>query len=58
MERLFLDVINEAVLDDKTKKEIIEKYSRPNYKGGLGILLEELCFGYKARVKSNELFTK
>lgn len=56
--KTFLDVINEAVLDDATKKEIIEKYSRPNYKGGLGILLEELYFGYKANSNQMPDFNK
>lgn len=56
--KTFLDVINEAVLDDETKKEIIEKYNRPNYKGGLGILLEELYFGYKANSNQMPDFSK
>lgn len=56
--KTFMDVINEAVLDDETKKEIIEKYSRPNYKGGLGILLEELYFGYKANSNQMPDFSK
>lgn len=56
--KTFLDVINEAVLDDETKKEIIEKYSRPNFKGGLGILLEELYFGYKANSYQMPDFSK
>lgn len=56
--KTFLDVINETVLDDETKKEIIEKYSRPNFKGGLGILLEELYFGYKANSNQMPDFSK
>ena len=56
--KTFLDVVNEAVLDDETKKEIIEKYSRPNFKGGLGILLEELYFGYKANSNQMPDFSK
>lgn len=56
--KTFLDVINEAILDEETKKEIIEKYSRPNFKGGLGILLEELYFGYKANSNQMPDFSK
>lgn len=51
--KTFLDVIEENVLDELIKFELIEKYNRPNYKGGLGVLLEEIYFGYKAN--SNQL---
>lgn len=46
--KTFYDVINEAVIDEEQKRILIDNYNRPNYKGGLGILLEELYFGYKA----------
>ena len=56
--KTFLDVINEAMLDEDVKKQIIDKYSRPNFKGGLGILLEELYFGYKANSNQVPDFSK
>ncbi len=56
--KTFLDVINEAMLDEDIKKQIIDKYSRPNFKGGLGILLEELYFGYKANSNQVPDFSK
>ncbi|MBD8014494.1 Sau3AI family type II restriction endonuclease [Planococcus wigleyi] len=44
----FLDVIHEADLDTELRVEIIDKYGNPRRKGGLGNLLEEVYFGYKA----------
>lgn len=56
--KTFLDVINEALLNDLEKVEIIKKYTRQTYKGGLGILLEELYFGYKANSNQTADFSK
>lgn len=46
--KTFLDVIQEADLEAEVKLEIIDKYGNPKRKGGLGNLLEEIYFGYKA----------
>lgn len=46
--KTFMDVIQEANLSYDTKTEIIDKYGNPRRKGGLGNLLEEIYFGYKA----------
>jgi len=46
--KTFVDVIHEASLNYDTKTEIIGKYGNPRRKGGLGNLLEEIYFGYKA----------
>lgn len=46
--KTFYDVINEAYPDRETIRQMIEYYSRSSYKGGLGTLLEEVYFGYKA----------
>lgn len=56
--KTFLDVINEALLNDLEKEDIIKKYTRQTYKGGLGILLEELYFGYKANSNQTADFSK
>lgn len=46
--KTFLDIIKEADLNPEIKLEIIDKYGNPKRKGGLGNLLEEIYFGYKA----------
>lgn len=56
--KTFYDVINEAVIDENQKRILIDNYNRPNYKGGLGILLEELYFGYKANSNQMPDFNK
>ena len=56
--KTFFDVINEAGINEEEKKLIIEKVSNPNYKGGLGVLLEELYFGYKANSEQAPDFKK
>lgn len=56
--KTFYDVINEAVIDEEQKRILIDNYNRQNYKGGLGILLEELYFGYKANSNQMPDFAK
>ncbi|WP_423410439.1 Sau3AI family type II restriction endonuclease [Heyndrickxia sp. MSNUG] len=46
--KTYMDVIREAELDEYSKAKLIEQYGNPKRKGGLGNLLEELFFGYKA----------
>ncbi|MGE7604227.1 Sau3AI family type II restriction endonuclease [Peribacillus sp. NPDC097675] len=46
--KTFLDVIKEADLNDEVKISVIDKYGNARRKGGLGNLLEEIYFGYKA----------
>ncbi|AVD54548.1 restriction endonuclease (plasmid) [Priestia filamentosa] len=46
--KTFMDVINDAGLDEDIKASIIAQYGNPKRKGGLGNLLEEIYFGYKA----------
>jgi len=46
--KTFMDVINEAGLNEEVKVSVIDKYGNPKRKGGLGNLLEEIYFGYKA----------
>ncbi|MDP3385954.1 MAG: Sau3AI family type II restriction endonuclease [Eubacteriales bacterium] len=46
--KTFLDVINEAELNNELRIELIDKYGNRRRTGGLGNLLEEVYFGYKA----------
>ena len=46
--RTFLDIINESDLSANEKANAINKYKSKSFKGGLGVLLEEVFFGYKA----------
>jgi DNA mismatch repair protein MutH len=46
--KTFLDVINDAKLNEEVKTSLIDQYGNVRRKGGLGILLEEIYFGYKA----------
>jgi len=46
--KTFMDVIKEAGLDEEIKASVIDKYGNVKRKGGLGNLLEEIYFGYKA----------
>ncbi|MGG3569424.1 Sau3AI family type II restriction endonuclease [Priestia megaterium] len=46
--KTFMDVINDSKLDEGIKVDTIAQYGNPKRKGGLGNLLEELHFGYKA----------
>lgn len=54
----FLDVIQEADLEAEIQLEIIDKYGNPKRKGGLGNLLEEIYFGYKANSNPEPDFPK
>lgn len=56
--KTFYDVIYESLIDEDQKRLLIDNYNRPNYKGGLGILLEELYFGYKANNNQMPDFAK
>lgn len=44
----FLDVIHKNNISEKTIEELVSLYGNPQRKGGLGNLLEEVYFGYKA----------
>jgi len=46
--KTFLDIINDADLNNDVRVSIIDSYGNPKRKGGLGNLLEEIYFGYKA----------
>lgn len=46
--KTFMEVINEAGLNEEIKVSVIDKYGNARRKGGLGNLLEEIYFGYKA----------
>ncbi|MFJ8244473.1 Sau3AI family type II restriction endonuclease [Peribacillus asahii] len=45
--KTFLDVLDAADIEDNLKQEIITKTNNPNYKGGMGHLIEEYHFEYK-----------
>lgn len=45
--KIFLEVLNAASIDEQLKQEIITKINNPNYKGGMGHLIEEYHFKYK-----------
>lgn len=46
--KTFIEVIKEAGLNEEIKVSVIDKYGNSRRKGGLGNLLEEVYFGYKA----------
>jgi DNA mismatch repair protein len=46
--KTFLDVINESDISEFKRAEITDAYGNVKRKGGLGTLLEEIYFGYKA----------
>lgn len=46
--KTFLNVVRESSLDEQLKAEKELEYGNPKRKGGMGILLEEVYFGYKA----------
>lgn len=54
--KTFFDVLNNANLPLETTNELQLKYSNKNKKGGLGIFLEEIYFGYKANNDSRPDF--
>lgn len=56
--KTFLDIINESSLTAKEKNDAIIKYGNKHFKGGLGTLLEEVYFGYKANSKQESDFNK
>lgn len=45
--KTFYDVLNQAEIDDESKQKIITTTNNPNYKGGMGHLIEEHHFNYK-----------
>lgn len=45
--KTFLDVLNEADIEENLKNEIITKVNNPNYKGGMGHLIEKYHFEYE-----------
>lgn len=45
--KIFLDVLNAANIDEHLKQEILIKINNPNYKGGMGHLIEKYHFKYK-----------
>ena len=46
--KTFLDVVNESDIPEFKRAEITDAYGNRRRKGGLGTLLEEVYFGYKA----------
>lgn len=56
--KTFLDVINHSSINEEEKNVIMNNFKRPNYKGGLGVLLEEYYFGYKANSEQAPDFKK
>ena len=56
--KTFYEVIRDSDLAEDEKRQAIEKYGRETFKGGLGTLLEEVFFGYKANSKQEADFSK
>ena len=56
--KTFFDVINERELSTHEKKELIDMFSNPSYKGGLGNLLECVYFGYNINSNQKPDFSK
>jgi len=54
----FMQVIENSCSDEEHRKEIMEAYGNRARKGGLGNLLEEEYFGYKANGKSEADFSE
>ncbi len=57
IDRTFLDVIMERT-NSTNQEKVIEAYSNKARKGGLGNLLEEVYFGYKANSKPEADFNE
>lgn len=56
--KTFLDVINNADLDEYTKSEVITKVNNPRYKGGMGHLIEKYYFEYELNSDQEPDFPK
>lgn len=56
--KTFLEIINDSSFSNDIKEELITYYSNPNFKGGLGMLLEKLYFGYANNSNQEADFSK
>jgi DNA mismatch repair protein MutH len=56
--KTFLDVLDAAGIEDGVKQVIITKTNNPNYKGGMGHLIEEYHFEYKINSDQEPDFPK
>lgn len=52
----FLDVLNATELNEESKTDIIAKVNNPNYKGGMGHLIEKYHFEYEINSDSQPDF--
>lgn len=56
--KTFADILDVAGIEDDLKQELITKINNPNYKGGMGHLIEEYHFEYKINSDQEPDFPK